>query len=460
MTTRTHKSSVGQVELPPGPRERPIIGQTVRYFREPIELMQEAATYGDLVTMSVRPWLVYLVNHPDLVKDVLVTNYSSLGRWRNVEAFKYLMGEGLVTSDDPLHLRQRRMMQPQFHRRMIEGYSTIMAQYSARHSDGWRDGTEVDMAQEMRELTLNIVVKTLFSIDLPEDVQRIGAAFELSNKYISVRFNQFERVRALLHSLPLPLTWSFKRKLSYLDGLVYDLIEQRRASDDQYGDLLSLMIDAEDDGQAGADGSHMTDRQVRDETVTMFAVGHETVTTALTWTWYLLSTHPELQRRFHAELDDVLEGRPPSLGDLPDLKFTEQIITESMRLYPPIWRTGRLALEPFELRGYTIPKGAVLCIAPIITHRDPRWFDRPDEFLPDRWTPEFREEMHRYAYFPFGGGPRVCIGEGFAWMEAKLVMATLGQRWRVHHERKRETALMPLVSLRPRHGMPLRLELR
>lgn len=463
MTNRTRRPSAGRrrAGLPPGPNEAPIIGQTLRYLRGPIELMQEAAGYGDLVTMSVKPWLVYLVNHPDLVKDVLVTNHASVGRWRNVEAFKYLMGEGLVTSDDPLHLRQRRMMQPQFHRQMIEGYSTIMTEYSARHSDGWRDGAEVDMEREMRELSLNIVVKTLFSIDLPDDVQRIGAAFELSNKYISARFNQFERFRDILHRLPLPLTWSFKRQLAYLDGLVFGLIQQRRQSDDHYGDLLSLMIDAEGDRrQSGPEGAQMTDKQVRDETVTMFAVGHDTVTTALTWTWYLLATHPDVQRRFHAELDDVLQGRPPSLDDLPDLEFTEQIIRESMRLYPPIWRTGRLASEPFELGGYTIPKGAVLCIAPVITHRDPRWFDHPMEYLPERWTEEFRQELHGFAYYPFGGGPRLCIGEGFAWMETKLVMATLGQRWRVHRDPTNKAALMPLVSLRPRNGMQLSLERR
>ena len=444
--------------LPPGPPEIPVAGQAFRYTREPIELMEDSASYGDLSTMSVKPWLVYLVNHPDLIHDVLVTNHQHVGRWRNVQAFKYLMGDGLVTSDDPLHLRQRRLMQPQFHRQMIEGYGTTMTQYALRHSQGWSDGTRVDMAQEMRELTLNIVVKTLFSIDLLEEVQRLGAAFELSNHYISVQFNQFERMRALLHSLPLPSTRKFKRQLAYLDRVVYGLIEQRRQAGDQNGDLLSLMIQAEDDGQSESDGSPMTDRQVRDETVTMFAVGHETVTIALTWTWYLLSIHPEWQARFHAELDDVLQGRPPSLSDLPDLKLTEQIIMESMRLYPPIWRIGRLAVQSFELAGYPIPEGAVICMSPIITQRDPRWFDNPMEFRPDRWTPEFRENLHRFAYYPFGGGPRLCIGEGFAWMEAKLILAALGQRWRVRHDPSHEVGFTPLISLRPKNGMPLFLE--
>ena len=462
MKIEPHWPSVdrSQFPLPPGPPELPIVGQAIRYVREPIELMQETASYGDLATMSVKPWLIYLVNHPDIIHDVLVTNHQDVGRWRNAEAFKFLMGEGLVTSDEPLHLRQRRLMQPQFHRKMIEDYCTIMAQCASRHSQNWSDGSRIDMVQEMSELTLSIVVKTLFSSEIPEEIQRIGTAFEVSNRYISARFNQYECVRTFLHSLPFPSTRRFKRELAYLDRVVYGLVEQRRQAGDQNGDLLSLLIRAKDESNSDQDGGDTTDRQIRDEMITMFAVGHETVTTALTWTWYLLSIHPELQARFHAELDDVLQGRPPCLSDLPDLKFTEQIITESMRLYPPIWRMGRVALRSFELASYPIPKGAVLCISPIISHRDSRWFDNPMEFHPDRWTPEFREKLHRFAYFPFGGGPRFCIGDGFAWMEAKLVMAAMGQRWRVHHDPTHKIEFMPLVSLRPKDGMPLFLEQR
>ena len=449
-----------QFPLPPGPTELPIVGQAIRYALDPIGLMQDAASYGDLTTMSTKPWLVYLVNHPDLVRDVLVSNHQNVGRWRDPEAFKYLMGEGLVTSDGQLHLRQRRLMQPRFHRRMIEDYSSTMTQSATKHSKAWSDGSRVDMIQEMRDLTLSIATKTIFSIDLPEEVQRIGAAFEASNRYISARYNQYGRVRALLHSLPFRSTMRFKRQLAYLNRVVYGLIEQRQRTGDHKGDLLSLMIEAKNDGQAAPDGGHMTDRQIRDEIVTMLAVGHETVATALTWTWYLLSIHPELQTRFHAELDEVLQGRLPLVSDLPDLTFTEQIVAESMRLYPPIWRIGRVAHRPFELAGYTIPKGGVLCISQVVSHRDPRWFDDPMEFQPDRWTPEFRAKLPQFAYYPFGGGPHVCIGEGFAWMEAKLILALLGQRWRVHPDQAHKVALKPLISLRPKDGMPLFVELR
>lgn len=447
-------------QSPPGPPELPVVGQLFGYWLDPIGLMKDAADYGDLVTMSVKPWLVYLVNHPELIREVLVANHQRIGRWRNVEAMKYLMGDGLVTSEDPLHLTQRRLMQPVFHQQGIKGYAAIMTDHAVRHREGWQDDRRVDMAREMRDLTLKIVVKTLFSIDSPDDIQRMGAAFEMANKYMSARFTQYEGMRELLHRLPLPFSNRFKRHLGYLDRKVFGMIEHRRQVGDESNDLLSLLLSVNDMAKNGLSRSVMSDRQIRDEIITMFAVGHETVTTALTWTWYLLATHPEMQARFHAELDDVLEGRCPELADLSKLVFTTQVFKESMRLYPPIWRMGRVALEHFELAGYQIPAGSMLCIPTLITHRDPRFFDDPMEFRPERWTPEFEEGLHRFAYFPFGGGPRQCIGEGFAWMEAKIILAALGQRWRMRHDSRFPVKVTPLISLRPKGGMPMFLECR
>ena len=441
--------SVAPRKLPPGPPEPPIVGQAFRYHWNPVPLMRETARYGDLATMSVKPWLVYLVNHPDLIQEVLVNNHMRVGRWRNVEAMQYLMGDGLVTSDDPLHLRQRRLIQPIFHQQQIQAYAATMIEYTRRHAQAWQDGSRVDMASEMRDLTLNIVAKTLFGVDLFDQVRRLGEVFELSNTYMSTRFNQYERMRALYHRLPLPLTVRFKRQLNYLNRLVSILIEQRKNSTDQQDDLLSILL------QLKTDGATMADQQVRDEIVTMFAVGHETVTVALAWTWHLLSTHPSVQEQLQAELDAVLGDRPPTLDDLPDLIFTDQVFREAMRLYPPIWRIGRVALQPFELSGYVIPKGAMLCMPTLITHRDERWFENPSEFNPDRWTPQFQKDLHRFEYYPFGGGPRLCIGEGFAWMESKLIIATVGQRWTVRHDPRHEVGFVPLISLRPKNGMPM-----
>ena len=464
MTLRTApyppKPVVDRASLPPGPSELPIVGQSFRYITNIVGLLQEAAGYGDLVTLSVKPALVYLVKHPDLIQDLFVTNHQSVGRGRLTETFKYLMGDGLVTADGPLHLRQRRLMQPQFHHRRIAAYAEVMTDFTQRHQQGWQEGARVDLTREMGDLTLHIVVKTLFGLELTNTVQRIGGAFEVSNDYISARGNQPSSFRNLMHRLPMPLTRRFKSGLSFLDQTVYGLIEQRRESALDGSDLLSLLLNVRDEETNDPDAAVMTDQQLRDEVITLFAAGHETTAVALVWTWYLLATHPEIQARFHAELDEVLGGRTPTPEDLPNLTFTGQILTESMRLYPPIWSTGRMTFQPITLGGWEIPAGAALTAPQLINQRDPRWFDDPLEFIPDRWTPEFRENLHRFAYYPFGGGPRLCIGEGFAWMEAMLILATLGQRWQMRHDPRHEIVLVPLVSLRPKGGMPMFLERR
>ena len=454
------RPKVHRESLPPGPPELPIVGQSFRYITDQLGLLHEAAKYGDLATMSTKPILIYLVNHPDLIRELFVTNHQSVGRGFLTGTYRYLMGNGLVTADGPLHLRQRRLMQPQFHHSRIAGYAAVMTDFANRHEQEWQDGQRVDVAQEMSDLTLHIVVKTLFGLDPPDTVRRIGEAFEVSNDYITIRGNQPVPLRKLLHRLPVPLTHRFKRGLAYLDETVYSLIEQRRQSGLDGDDLLSLLLNVRDDEAENPADAVMTDQQVRDETITLFAAGHETTAVALTWTWYLLATHPEIQDRFQAELDEVLNGRIPTPGDISNLPFTERVLTESMRLYPPIWSTGRMTYQPITLGGWEIPAGAGLVAPQLLIQRDPRWFDEPLEFRPDRWTPQFRENLPAFAYYPFGGGPRLCIGEGFARMEAILILATLGQRWTVRHDAQHEVELMPLVSLRPKGGMPLFLERR
>lgn len=451
---------VDRSELPPGPPEWPIVGQSFRYMTDPLGLMRESAGYGDLVTMSTKPVLAYLVNHPDLIEELFVTNHRSVGRGWTTAAWQDLLGYGLVTSDDPLHLRQRRLMQPQFNHRRIAGYAEVMTDFARRQELRWQDGARVDMAREMGELTLHIVVRTLMGLDLPDAVRRIGMAFEIGNEYLTNRSNLPRRLRRLMNRLPLPFTIRFRRGRAFLDETVYGLIAQRRQSGLEGDDLLSLLLNVRDEEAANPEDAVMTDTQLRDEVITLFGAGHETTAVALTWTWYLLATHPDVQARFHAELDDVLGKRDPTPEDLANLPFTERVLTESMRLYPPIWSTGRMAFESFTLGGWEIPAGAALSAPQLIVHRDPRWFDDPLEFRPDRWTPEFRAGRHRFAYYPFGGGPRLCIGEGFAWMEAMLVLATLGQRWTMRHDPRHEVRLQPLISLRPKGGMPLSLERR
>ncbi len=438
----------------------PVIGQVLRFARDSLGLMQEAAAYGDLVTISTRPLLLYLLNHPDLVHAVLVKQSKRVGRGRYAETLKYLMGEGLVTSGGALHARQRRLMQPHFHHNRIADYGRIMADYARQHEEGWVDGARVDLAEEMSDLTLHIVVRTLFGLDLPDDVKRLGVAFDIGNDYVMIRNRQPDWMCHLAHALPLPRTRRFRRALAYLDQTVNRLIAERRASGLDGDDLLSLLLQTHDDEAEDPRARVMTDQQLRDETITLFAAGHETTAVALAWTGYLLARHPDMQDKLHAELDAVLGDREPTVDDLSQLVFTDQVVTESMRLYPPVWTTGRMALESFELAGYQIPAGAMLAAPQILLHRDARWFADPLEFRPERWTPEFRKQLPRYAYFPFGGGPRVCIGAGFAWMEAKLVLATIGQRWRMQPDPKHKIVLRPLVTLRPQGGMPMFLERR
>ena len=462
------RPAVDRRTLPPGPPELPVIGQTLRYLRDPIGFMQSAAAYGDVATLSVKPALLYQVNHPDLVRDLMVTHHQRLGRGPNTEVLKWVMGESLVTAQGSDHLRQRRLMQPQFHHRRVDGYGAVMAQYAAGHDQGWRDGQRVNMAREMGELTLRIVVKTLFGLELTGEARRLGAAFELTNNYLVRRVNQPPRLRNLLHRLPLPYSRRFRRARASLDRVIYRLIAERRrlmslGQEAPADDLLSLLLEARFEDDAG-DWQPLTEEQVRNQTITMFAAGHETTAVSLTWTWYLLATHPEIQARFHRELDETLGSRPPRPDDLSKLTFTDRIVTESLRLYPSVWFWARMAYEPFDLGGYAIPAGAVLTAPPLIIQRDARWFDAPDEFWPDRWTPEFRARLPRYAYFPFGGGPRQCIGNAFAVMEIKMILAAIGQRWRVRRDPRHRVKMLPLISLRPggagAEGMPLFLERR
>jgi cytochrome P450 len=364
---------------------------------------------------------------------------------------KFLLGEGLITSDGELHLRQRRLIQPEFHKRRIAAYSETMTRFSEAHIADWRDGAALDMSEEMTELTLKIVAKTLFNSETPSEVDRIRDAITIANEYLVMR--GLNPLGKLLHRLPLPSTRRFHRAAAALDSMIYRLIEERQASGADSGDLLSMLIMLRDE-ESGAGMSH---RQVRDEAITFFAAGHETTANALIWTWYLLSQHPDMEAKLHAELDSALNGRTPSMDDLPNLVYTEQVLTESMRLYTPVWGTSRIAINDVEIGGYPIQKGSLVFVSQYVTHRDPRWYSDPLEFRPERWTPEFKASLPRYAYFPFGGGPRQCIGEPFAWMEGVLLLATIAKSWTMRLDQDYSLELDPLITLRPRYGMPMRV---
>jgi cytochrome P450 len=423
--------------------------------RDPLAFLSRIARdHGDVARFRMGPVELYLVNRPEWIRDVLVTHAASFHKGRGLERAKRLLGEGLLTSEDPVHLRQRRMMQPAFHSQRIAGYADAMVSLTDRLSARWAPGEARDIAAEMTRLTLAIVGRTLFDADVESEADEIGAALTTALGLFGRTFTlpYFE----LLDRLPLPMNRRFERAKSRIDATIARLVAERRRRPGGT-DLLSLLVGASD---VEGDGSGMTDAQVRDEAITIFLAGHETTANALAWTWYLLARNPEAEARLHAEVDAVLAGRAPSAADLPRLPWTEMVLAESMRLFPPAWIIGRRAIEPYAIGGYEVPKDSIVVVSQWVTHRDPRWFPDPERFDPERFLPAAKEARPRFAYFPFGGGPRVCIGEGFAWMEGVLVLAAIARRWRLRLLPDQRVVPAPSITLRPRDGIRMNLERR
>ena len=395
--------------------------------RSPLTFLTELRDrYGDIARVPLGSETLYLFSHPDLVRDVLVTNHRNFHKGRGLERAKILLGEGLLTSEGDFHLRQRRLAQPAFHRQRVAAYGTTMATYAASRRDRWQSGATIDAHHEMMALTLAIVGKTLFDADVEHEAAEIGAA--LATTFESFSFGFFLPFGELLERLPLPATLRFRKARARLDATIYRLIEERRRTGGDRGDLLSMLLLAQD---TEGDGGGMTDLQLRDEAMTIFLAGHETTANALTWTWYLLSQHPAVEARLHAEIDSALGGRLPTADDLALLPYTRMVLAESMRLYPPAWLVGRRALGPFESNGYTIPGRSIILVSQYVMHRDARWFPDPERFDPERFTPEREAARARYAWFPFGGGPRACIGQHFSMLESVLGLAVLLREFEV-----------------------------
>ena len=393
------------------------------------------------------PQEAFFLNHPDYIKDVLVTNHQNFIKGLALQRAKRLLGEGLLTSEGDFHRRQRRLAQPAFHRARIASYAGVMTDYALQTRERWRDGDTLDMSEEMMRLTLGIVGKTLFDADVVSDAQQVGEAMTVvMDLFNTITIPFFE----LLQKLPLPQFRRFDQAKARLDAIIYRLIEERRRSGEDRGDLLSMLLLAQD---TEGDGGGMTDEQLRDEVMTIFLAGHETTANALTWTWYLLSQNPEAEAKLHEEIDRVLAGRLPTFEDVSQLQYTEMVLAESMRLYPPAWALGRLTLEECEIAGYVVPRKSLVLMSQFVMHRDPRYFPEPLRFDPNRWTTEARESRPQFSYFPFGGGPRRCIGEGFAWMEGILLIAAIAQQWQMRLVVNHPVALKPVITLRPKHGM-------
>jgi cytochrome P450 len=406
-------------------------------------------TCGDVAEFRLGPERTVLITHPDQVRDILVTHHRQFVKGRRGDVSKQFLGEGLLNSEGATHRRQRRLSQPAFHRQRLSAYATVMTEHSARLREHWREGETLDVAQAMMRLTLSIAGKTLFNTDVAAETIAIGNA--LSDLLMYSNRASLPLANIIL-KLPLPSVRRVRRAQQFLDTTIYRIIHERRVQDADDGDLLSMLLLAQDEAE---DGASMTDKQVHDEALTLLLAGHETTAIALTWTWYLLSQHPLVEAKMHDELDAVLKGRLPAFDDLDRLTYTRMVLTESLRLYPPAWLMTRRNLEAYDLGDYLLPARTFILISPYLTQRDPRFFEAPEQFQPERWAQGYSGP--KFAYFPFGGGPRQCIGEGFAWMEGLLVLATLAQRWRLQLVPGHPVGVKPLVTLRPEAGMRMSL---
>jgi cytochrome P450 len=438
------------------PPERPdrVPGATMlAFWRDPPGfLLALAREHGDIVGFRWGRSTEYLLNNPEYTHRVLVAKQDLFMKGQALQETKRILGEGLLTSEGELHRRQRRLIQPLLQPRRVERYAETMVGCTQELSARWRHGAAIDAQQEMARLTLAIVGLTLFAADVEGEAREIGVALTDALDSIKTLTLPWSRV---IEVLPIPVMRRLRHARERLDRTIYMLIRERRTDGHEGDDLLSLLVRASQE-----DGDDMGDEQIRDEAMTLFLAGHETTATALTWTWFLLAQHPDVEARLHEEVDAVLGDRPPTASDLHSLSYTDMVLREAIRLYPPAWLVGRRALADFEVEPYLVPSGAIVILSPYVSHRDPRWFAEPERFDPERWTEEQLAGRPRWAYFPFGGGARTCVGEAFAWTEAKLVIATLGRRWRLRQVPGHHVELHPRVTLRPKGGMPMTLERR
>ena len=440
---------------PPGPKGTFLLGNLPDINRDQLGFLTATAReYGDFVQLKFGPSRrSFLLSHPDLVEEVLVTQQRNFVKGYFYRILEPLLGNGLLTSEGNFWLRQRRLAQPAFHRERINAYGATMVAYTQAQLAEWADGTVRDVHEDMMRLTLRIVGKTLFDADVESEAPMVGQALssalrELNNQMIGPEFLLPRRV-------PTPSRLRLRRAVQQLDPVVFRLIAQRRASGTDRGDLLTALLNAQDE-----DGSRMTDRQLRDEAMTIVLAGHETTALALSWAWYLLSQHAEARARLHAELDSVLGDRPPVVADAAKLKYAEAVILESMRLYPPIYGIGRESVEACTIGGHALAARSSVYIMPWIIHHDPRFFDAPEVFRPERWLDGLRERLPRFAYFPFGGGPRLCIGQSFAMLESVLLLSSIAQRWDMTLEPGHPVVPQPTLTVRPKYGVRMLLRRR
>lgn len=439
---------------PPGPPRHGLFGNLKEFSDDRLgSLTRWSRAYGDLVAARFGPRWILFASHPDLVEEVLVHQNRKFIKHYRLRQAKGTLGEGLLTSEGEFWRSQRKLVQPAFHREQIAAFGRTMVDYTERLLGSWSDGQVRDIQADMMRLTLEIVAKTLFDSELGGETVDVSAAMEtLMHSFIASTASPVIVPRWI----PTPMNIRVARTVRRLEQILYAIIAERRRSGEDHGDLLSMLLQVQDEES----GRRMTDRQLRDECMTLFLAGHETTANTLAWAWFLLSGHPEVVSRLHDELGHVLDGRPPTVADFPRLTYTESIVNETLRLYPPGWMLGREAIEPLELGGYRVAKGTTVFMTAYVIHRDNRWYDDPDTFRPERWADGLIQRIPRYAYFPFGGGPRICIGNNFALMEATLVLATIAQKYRLKLAPDAVVTPLPSMTLRPAQGVKVILSER
>ena len=467
-------------KFPPGPTYK-MPGKLLRQFiRDPINTLSTIARkYGDVSYFKLGPEHVYLINNPDYIEKVLIYDHHNFKKGKRLQTVKAVLGEGLVTSEGDFHNHQRRLIQPIFHPKLITIYSNIMTDYTVRMRNRWKGGTTVDISEEMMRLTLGIICKSVLNYDVELEAQEVGKALTTVRNYSKRLQSPIGHVLNKIPILPAPKRAREAKK--ELDSLVYGLISDRRQQEEsdnnrRYDDLLSRLMRAQESNTTdhvshngisststsptSTSDEKMSDKQVRDEVMTIFIAGHETTSNALTWTFYLLSQYPNVERKLHDEIELVLGNRIPTADDIPKLQYTEMVLRESMRLYPPVWTMGRHVENDYSVGEYTIPAGSSILMSQYVMHHDPRYYEKPEEFNPNRWTDDFKTHLSRFSYFPFGGGIRGCIGEPFAWMEGVLIIATVAQEWSMRLIPSQRIKLDPAITLRSKYGMKMKLSQR
>ncbi len=439
--------------LPPGPKPLPIVGNALAFQRDPFGYLQDLQrTYGRVTTAYIGAMPIVLFFRPEHVRYILAENPRNFTNQEIAAVLREFLGDGLLTIDGDAHHQQRRLVQPAFHKKRVEGYAQIMTQLTEELLETWHAGDQFDMLRAMQQLTLRIVAKCLFRVDVMSGVD------EMENAFAEMISNPGALDGVLRLRIDLPFT-SYGRRMAAkrkVDAFIYRLIDQRRVEGHDVGDVLSMLLSAQDEKD---ERSQLSDRQIRDHLMTFVMAGHETTANALTWTFYLLSQYPEKREKLLSELQRVLAGRVPTIEDIPNLPYIEWVVNESMRLYPPGWMQGRRAVEAFELDDYHFPAGTMVVFYQWLMHRHPDLWEAPNEFRPERWDSEHGQKVTPWSYFPFGGGPRICIGMPFAQLEAKLLLATILQHYTPRLLPGYRMEPQPVLSvLRPKNGLPVILE--